>query len=1006
MVRQATNDYLDLQKTFLEDLSQLDFGNEHVLNIISSDLKRVTNTQSTFDQIQLVLCGPNSSGKTSFLHAFLKIDPILPTDSGPVSARIIRLTYAPRESAYLREYSSFKLKHTRDDLKDTVNLTNFFREGEEPDWRGIEDAIRKYIQRPEKESDVDFANWAKHFVEIGLPSPTLELGINVYDTPGFLFHESENVLKENLHELVRTIHPTIVFMYDNSTIANDANDCYLALKSALNSLEDIHIFFLNTKVDPNVVLADAGINLHNKKQVTDEKFREALPKAREKCYELLRKAPAMVNEGASGLPASLNDCDHFDICSIPQPESCLFSSAEAMTENTVRRIVQFATRTDLIETSHILDSVLPTVEAFFDFALTTSHREPSQWQKLRADANMWGEYFFAQLEEQFSLIMVTAYTNILSRFDERSPSIAERSARLDRTSDPMQTHLQKSKKVKEFIKIAVQEEVIKAAVNEIISETKNSLRKSISKFIVRNAEKNELLIAAQRAILTDLSSTDIEQRNWFERLRDHVSMLPSIFKRFFKTIRTLPNVERWNKQATADFSSEQSFYEYADALDSSENLIDDAKRREFSNKYLLKVKSKLEKFEKIFERNLNEWIKSKKLSFAKQIEQNYNLALKCLAVRKTAYELSNRYSGQFARIECKLLAARDLVKFNGVVPNIDESTFLGSGSFFRVHEAQWGSKTELVVKRLKEPLSEYPYIQYLEAHYHRKITRLELPHTGPLLYLYECPSEDQGTDGDLWIFLPKYKWTLSDYLKQNIKEIKVDKVLQISLDIAHVVDELHSNELVHRDIKANNILLDENDVCYLCDFGTCKEGTLNSTILGTMPVAPELYAQRYDPSFAYDGKAVDIFAFGLLMYELLPKAKYHRPHISNSNEIKEFLKKVYPIEKKKEYERVLEMCLQQEAKARPNAHEIVEKLEEIQMSLREMKKECKICMDESTKLRFYPCGHKVMCESCLNDLRQKSKNREVICTHCNQKVERWEEDDKDDTFYVKKGYQI
>ncbi|CAF0847738.1 unnamed protein product [Didymodactylos carnosus] len=279
-----------------------------------------------------------------------------------------------------------------------------------------------------------------------------------------------------------------------------------------------------------------------------------------------------------------------------------------------------------------------------------------------------------------------------------------------------------------------------------------------------------------------------------------------------------------------------------------------------------------------------------------------------MEARKIAYKLSNSYLGQFACIECKLLAARDLAKFNVVLPQIDETRLLGEGSYFHVYEAQWANERKLVVKKLKDLLNDYPYIQYLEAillYYYRKITRLELLHT-----------------------------------EQNIKDIKMDKVLQISLDIAHAVDELHKNELVHRDIKAKNILLDEKDSCYLCDFGTCKEGTLNNTILGPMPLAPEpLVGARVNPSLVSDGKAVDIFAFGLLMYELSPKAKHYPPHIRNTNEIKEFLKNVYPLERNKVYE---EMCLQTEANASPNAHKVVKQLEEIQMSLREVKKECQI----------------------------------------------------------------
>ncbi|CAF3476700.1 unnamed protein product, partial [Rotaria sp. Silwood2] len=66
--------------------------------------------------------------------------------------------------------------------------------------------------------------------------------------------------------------------------------------------------------------------------------------------------------------------------------------------------------------------------------------------------------------------------------------------------------------------------------------------------------------------------------------------------------------------------------------------------------------------------------------------------------------------------------------------------------------------------------------------------------------------------------------------------------------------------------------MDENDQCYLADFGTAKETCLNSTIIGTPPLAPEIQSNSL-----YDGMAADIYSFGIFLYEMLPKPHYDRP---------------------------------------------------------------------------------------------------------------------------------
>lgn len=90
-------------------------------------------------------------------------------------------------------------------------------------------------------------------------------------------------------------------------------------------------------------------------------------------------------------------------------------------------------------------------------------------------------------------------------------------------------------------------------------------------------------------------------------------------------------------------------------------------------------------------------------------------------------------------------------------------------------------------------------------------------------------------------------------------------------DIASALDYIHNQGIIHRDIKASNVLLNADGRCYLSDFGIARiasEATqLTSTgnVLGTVDyVAPELFEvhRRADA-------ISDLYSLGVLLYEMV-----------------------------------------------------------------------------------------------------------------------------------------
>lgn len=216
--------------------------------------------------------------------------------------------------------------------------------------------------------------------------------------------------------------------------------------------------------------------------------------------------------------------------------------------------------------------------------------------------------------------------------------------------------------------------------------------------------------------------------------------------------------------------------------------------------------------------------------------------------------------------------------------------FVGAGNFgkvYKVSREEWGQKYISAVKLISIPQSANDYKEaqtigigsgsmegYFEDFVKSIVSEIELMYKlkgNSNIVSYEDHMIIKKEDEIGWHILIKMEFvqSLTDYVANN--EVSISDILRLGTDICKALETCGKYNIIHRDIKDDNIFVSKDGNFKLGDFGIAKELSKNgrtASMRGTpLYMAPEVYkGEKYDCT-------VDTYSLGIVMYKLLNKGR-------------------------------------------------------------------------------------------------------------------------------------
>lgn len=244
---------------------------------------------------------------------------------------------------------------------------------------------------------------------------------------------------------------------------------------------------------------------------------------------------------------------------------------------------------------------------------------------------------------------------------------------------------------------------------------------------------------------------------------------------------------------------------------------------------------------------------------------------------------------------------------------------LGRGGFGVVCEALWQGVTQVAVKQLFGQLTP----ELIDEFHRETAVHARLRHPNIIALYGICREAAQYA----MVMEFMANGSLYDVLK-NPAELPWSLRLSLSLDIVTGLLYLHGRNIIHRDLKSLNILIDKHMQAKISDFGLAKikhtSATMTKGGMGSLYwMAPELFED--------DGvcnQATDVYATGMVLWEIasrkLPYENKNQAQILRN--VDKGIRETIPSDAPLQFAALITRCWAQRAEDRPIISEVAREM--------------------------------------------------------------------------------
>ncbi|KAL6647639.1 hypothetical protein ACP70R_015076 [Stipagrostis hirtigluma subsp. patula] len=301
-------------------------------------------------------------------------------------------------------------------------------------------------------------------------------------------------------------------------------------------------------------------------------------------------------------------------------------------------------------------------------------------------------------------------------------------------------------------------------------------------------------------------------------------------------------------------------------------------------------------------------------------------------------ELEERESKKSEPLPKNAVLGRGLTGDVQIISNedLEDLREMGSGAFGTVFHGKWKG-TDVAIKRIKNSCFMYPSPQAdkLVTEFWREAAIISQLHHPNILAFYGVVNNGPGgTLATVTEFM--VNGSLKKVLIRRDKYLDWRKRVMLAMDAAIGMEYLHSKDIVHFDLKCDNLLVNVKDpsrpICKVADFGLSKmkQATMVSGgMRGTLPwMAPELLTM----SGTKVSEKVDVYSFGIVMWEILTgEDPYDGMHYGGviGGILSNTLRPPVPTSCNPEWRKLMEQCWSTEPERRPSFTEVASHLRTI-----------------------------------------------------------------------------